>query len=102
MKLENVLGECQKIIARHPTGPCFDIDDICLDDYHHSIQCLIGMEEWDQPCIRVDAEKAEQHRNRLLFLSLLKNCARDPARANGLHTLDGLAQESCIYDTKYL
>ncbi|WAO96032.1 Hypothetical protein NCS54_01368900 [Fusarium falciforme] len=102
VKPDNVLVDCERIIARHPTGPYFDINDVCLDDHHHSYQCLIGMEEWSQPCIRVDAEKAEQRRNRLLFLSLLKDCARDPAGANGLHTLEGLAQESCIYDTKYL
>jgi hypothetical protein len=102
VKPDNVLEECEKIIARHPTGPCFDIDDICLDDHHHSDQYRIGMEDWSQPCIRVDAEKAEQRRNRLLFLSLLKDCARDPAKASGLHTLESLAQESCIYDTRYL
>jgi hypothetical protein len=102
VKPDNVLVDCEKIIARHPTGLYVDINDVCLDDHHHSDQCLIGMEEWSQPCIRVDAEKAEQRRNRLLFLSLLKDCARDPAGANGLHTLEGLAQESCIYDTKYL
>jgi hypothetical protein len=96
----NVSEECEKIIARYPTGPYLDINDACLDDYHHSGQCIVGMEEWSQPCIRVDAEKAEQRRNRLLFLSHLKDCARDPARANGLRTLEGLAQESCIYDTK--
>ncbi|VUC27246.1 unnamed protein product [Clonostachys rosea] len=98
---DKISEECDKIIARHPTGPYFDIDDACLDDYHHSKDCLIGMEAWSQPCIRVDAEEAEQRRNRLLFLGLLNDCARNPAGANGLHTLEGLAQESCIYDIKY-
>lgn len=98
---DEVTEECEKIIAKHPTGPHFNINDVCLDDYHHSDECLIGM-EWSQPCIMVEAEKAEQRRNRLLFLSLLKDCARDPAGASGLHTLEGLAQDSCIYDTKYL
>lgn len=102
VKLEDVSEECEKIIAKHPTGPYFDINDTCFDEDCHSDQCRIGMEEWSQPCIRVDAEKAEQRRNRLLFLPLLKDCAQHPARANGLHTLEGLAQDSCIYDTKYL
>ncbi|KAJ3544952.1 hypothetical protein NM208_g2759 [Fusarium decemcellulare] len=84
VKPDNVLVDCERIIARHPTGPYFDIDNVCLDEYHHSNECLIGMEHWSQPCIRVDAEKAEQRRNRLLFLSLLKDCARDPMGANGL------------------
>jgi len=102
VKLNNVSEECEKIIARHPTGLYFDINGACFDDYHHSNQCLIGMEEWSQSCIRINAEKAGQRRNRLLFLSFLKDCARDPARAGRLHTLEGLAQESCIYDLRYL
>ncbi|EWY79565.1 hypothetical protein FOYG_17311 [Fusarium oxysporum NRRL 32931] len=98
--LKNVSEECERIIARHPTDPYFDLNDICLNDSQHSEQCLIGMQEWSQPCIKVEAEEAEQRRKRLLFLPHLKECARDPARANGLYTLEGLAQESCIYDIK--
>jgi hypothetical protein len=102
VKLDSVVEECEKIIERHPTGPYIDInDDVCLHDYHHSNECLIAMEHYSEPCIRVEAEKAEQRRKRLLFLSLLKDCAREPAKANGLHTLEGLAQETCIYDTRY-
>lgn len=102
VKLESVLEECEKTIARHPVGPYVDVDEVCLDEYHHSEECLNRMEVWSQPCIMEDAEKAGQRRNRLLFLSLLKDCARDPARASGLYTLDGLAQESCIYNVRYL
>ncbi|CAH0051998.1 unnamed protein product [Clonostachys solani] len=101
VQLDKVLEECEEIIARYPADPYFDMDDVCLDDDTHSKKCLIGMHEWSQPCIRVDAEKAARRRNRLLFLSLLKVSARDSASANGLHTLEGLAQESCIYDIKY-
>ncbi|CRK14550.1 hypothetical protein BN1723_010382 [Verticillium longisporum] len=90
----NVSAECERIIAKHPTDPYFDIDDVCLDDDHHSDQCLVGMDEWSQPCIRAAAEEAEQRRTRLLFPSLLRDCARDPKRANGLHTLEGVQIES--------
>ncbi|KAK0718633.1 hypothetical protein B0T26DRAFT_741504 [Lasiosphaeria miniovina] len=86
VKPDHVLKECEKIIARNPTGDTSD--------------CFIGIEEWSQPCILVEVEKAEQRRKQLLFLSHLKDCARDPARANGLHTLEGLAQDTCIYETK--
>lgn len=102
VKSGNIREEREKNRARYPTNPYFYINDVCLDNYHHSDQCLIDTEEWSQLCIRVDAEKAEQRRNGLLFLSLPKDYARDPARANGLYTLEGLAQESCIYNTKYL
>ncbi|CAG9951096.1 unnamed protein product [Clonostachys rosea f. rosea IK726] len=100
VKLDKILEECKKLIAKYPTGEYVDIDDVCLDDDFHSEKCRMGMWAWSQPCIRVDAEKANHRRNRLLFLCLLKDCARDPARANGLRTLEGLAQESCIYDIK--
>ncbi|KAH6705791.1 hypothetical protein EV126DRAFT_412840 [Verticillium dahliae] len=96
----NVAAECERIIAKHPTGPYLDIDEVCLDDDDHSNQCLVGMDEWSQPCIRAAAEEAGQRRTRLLFPSLLRDCARDPKRANGLHTLEGWTQQSCIYDTK--
>ncbi|KAJ4243332.1 hypothetical protein NW762_014818 [Fusarium torreyae] len=100
LNLKDISEECEKAIARHPTGPYFDINDACLGGAEHSDQCIIGMQEWSQPCIRIEAEEAEQRRKRLLFLSHLKDCARDPTKANGLHSLKGLAQESCIYDIK--
>ncbi|KAI0880727.1 uncharacterized protein GGS22DRAFT_182051 [Annulohypoxylon maeteangense] len=97
---DKVSEECEVIIKRHPSGPYIDINDACLDDYCHNDECRINMEVWSQPCIRIDAEKAEERRNRLQFLPLLKECGRASARANGLQTMEGLAQESCIYDTK--
>lgn len=99
VQTEKVLEECEKIIARHPTGPYFEIDKGCDGDYH-SEKCRIGL-SWDQPCIRVDAEEAKHRRKGLILLSCLKDCARDPARADGLCTLKGLVQESSIYDMKY-
>jgi len=102
VKLDKILEECEEIIARYPTGPYFDIDDACLGDDYHSSKCRNGMVDWSQPCLRDEAEKAKLRRDRLRFLPRLKECARDPSRANGQHTLEGLAQESCIYDVMYL
>lgn len=59
------------------------------------------MEEWGEPCIRLAAKEAEQRLKLLDDIQHLKKCARDPASANGLRTLEGVAQESCIYDVKY-
>jgi hypothetical protein len=103
--LENVLEECEKAIARHPIGKTdrsFDFNDACSDKYGHSEICQLRMEEWHQPCSKDEAEKAEQRRKRLLFLPLLKECARNLVRANGLYIFEGLAQESYIYDIKYV
>ncbi|KAF5670072.1 hypothetical protein FHETE_4755 [Fusarium heterosporum] len=102
LNLKDIYDECEKIIARYPTGPYLDIDATCLGGSEHSDQCIIGMQEWSQNCIGIEAEKAKQRLKRLLFLPHLKDCARDPTKANGLHSLRGLAQESCIYDIKYV
>lgn len=97
---EPVLAECESIIARHPADPSLDIDESCYGDCH-SHQCHLGMEYCSQPCIKIEAERAKRRRNRIKAISL-KNCARDPAEANGQYTLEGLVQESCIYYMKYL
>ncbi|KPA40519.1 hypothetical protein FLAG1_06600 [Fusarium langsethiae] len=100
LNLEDISENCMKAIARHPTSPGFDGNDACQGGSHHSDQCIAGMEDDFQPCIRIKAEEAEQRRKKFLFVSHLKECARDPQKANGLHSLEGRAQESCIYDIK--
>ncbi|PTD07681.1 hypothetical protein FCULG_00007204 [Fusarium culmorum] len=98
--LEDISEKCNQAIARHPTDSYFDLDQICLDDREHSDECLIGMWEWSQPCIKVEAEKAEQRLKQPLFLSRLKDCTRDPMKVNGLDSLKGMAQDTCIYEIK--
>ncbi|EXM04442.1 hypothetical protein FOIG_04658 [Fusarium odoratissimum NRRL 54006] len=66
-----------------------------------SDECDVRMSEWGEPCIRLAAKEAEQRLKLLDDIQHLKKCARDPASANGLRTLEGMAQESCIYDVKY-
>jgi hypothetical protein len=51
------------------------------------------------PCINDQVKAARQRRKKLDVLHLLTDCARNPLNANGLRTLEGMAQESCIYDT---
>lgn len=55
-----------------------------------------------QECIRDAAFKADKWKKGLKKLHLLKKCARNPHEAHGLKTLDGMAQDSCIYNTKYV
>lgn len=99
---KNVSEECEKIIARYPTNPSFHYNVTCPGDNEHSEECQIMMEEWGQPCIKDQVEKAERRLKRLRFRPQLKECARNPASANGLYTLEDLAQEGCIYDVKYV
>jgi hypothetical protein len=48
------------------------------------------------------ANEARQRKRKLDMLHLLKDCIRDPLTANGLRTLDGMAQDSCIYELEYV
>lgn len=92
VNLEEILEECKKAIARYPTEPSFESDHRCEGKDQHSVECLVGMEDLLQPCIKVEAEKAEQRLKQLLFLSRLKDCARNPTKANALDTLKGIAR----------
>jgi hypothetical protein len=52
----------------------------------------------DLPFILDMAVAARLRKRRLDMLFLLKDCARKPRKANGLGPLEGMAQESCIYE----
>ena len=56
------------------------------------------MNELALPCIRKQAQRARKRVLKLDTLYLLRDCARNPSSANGLGTLEGMAQENCIYD----
>lgn len=94
------MERCQDKIERYPKGPYVDIDDTCLDDRSHSKQCYLGMEVFDHPCIRVEAEEAEYRLMRIPLRYLLKDCALRPQMADGLDTLQGFCNGSLIYDIK--
>lgn len=101
VNLERVAEECDRAISSQLAAAASeDFDNMCSDEKYHTNQCRIGMEEFGLLCIKVEAERAELRRNRLHFLSQLKDCAQEPTKANGLKTLEGWAQESCIYNTK--
>ncbi|KAG8673778.1 hypothetical protein FPOAC1_007097 [Fusarium poae] len=101
VNINEVREECNKAIARHPTGPFYESGGACVKGYEHSDECILGMEEWAQPCIRDEAEKAQKRLDKLDFLLHLKDCyARNPGKADGCHILKGMAQESCIYNVK--
>lgn len=56
------------------------------------------MEYFGDPCLRDSADKAKLRLQSILFLSYLRDSARDPYMANGLRTLEGMAQDTCIYE----
>ncbi len=58
------------------------------------------MDMWEVPCIKDQIKAARQRKRKLDVLYLLRDCARNPLKANGLRTLEGMAQESCIFNTE--
>lgn len=101
INLSNIRKECNEDIARQPPDRvAFYCDIHICDGDDHSQECH-GRMECGEPCILVAAEAAKGRLKRLEFLPLLTGCARNPAKANGLHTLEGMAVASCIYDIKY-
>ncbi|KAJ6006656.1 hypothetical protein N7451_004600 [Penicillium sp. IBT 35674x] len=93
---EKLRKEADNIIASAPTETDVEYGNDCMGDWH-STKCPAYLEPCS-PCILDMAEEARQRKRRLGMLFLLKHCAREPQTANGLGTLEGMAQEACIYD----
>jgi hypothetical protein len=69
--------------------------------FSHNTKCPASF-DLNYPCILDMAEEARLRKRRLDMLFLLMDCARDPRKANGLKTLEGMAQERCIYELEYV
>jgi hypothetical protein len=54
----------------------------------------------DSPCINDQIKEAREQKGKLDVLYLFRDCARNPWNANGLQTLEGMGQDSCVLDTK--
>ncbi|KAK5652267.1 hypothetical protein OQA88_10615 [Cercophora sp. LCS_1] len=96
--LEKTKEECHEAIKNCPVPGDWNGWDECggAGEYHTD-ECQMVMDHAQSECLAVAAEKARERLKRMRLLYLLKQCARDPDSANGLKTLLGMAQESCIY-----
>lgn len=105
--IERVEKEADRIIEKNEA--CNGRINIQLDldfcsEYLHHPECLKYSEDilGPQPCIEDQANQANERKRRLKRLYLLKECARSPPKADELGTLEGMAQDSCIYNSKYV
>jgi hypothetical protein len=98
--IDKVREEQDRIIALEPDRVDSELGEVCLDGYGHSTKCQNMMGFLSEQCIQVQIEAARQRRKKLTMVHLLRDCARDPYNANGLNTLEGMAQESCILDVE--
>jgi hypothetical protein len=94
---EIVREEADRTIASVPNEFDREYDDNGCMGFSHSTKCRASFDD-ESSCILDMAEAAHLRKRKLDMLFLLKNCVRDPRKANGLRTLEGMAQESCIYD----
>jgi hypothetical protein len=96
--IDKIRENAEKSIAQEPKSSYHEYS--CGIGWHTS-DCAADRDMLGGSCAVEDAEEARQQKKKLNKLYLLKDCTRDPQKANWLRTLDGLAQESCIYDTEY-
>ncbi|CEI63314.1 unnamed protein product [Fusarium venenatum] len=101
VNVDKMLEECKERIAWHPTFPFLDPGNGCVK-CNEDGERDIDTEELCPECFRVEVENEQKRLKRLLFLSHFTECARNPKKADGLNTLKGMAQKSCIYDLRYV
>lgn len=100
--VEEVQERADRIIASAGNETEFEYDRGWLcDGYFHGEKCEKSVDS-SQPCIVDSVKAARQQKRKLGMLHLLKDCAQNPLAANGLRTLDGMAQGSCIYELAYV
>ncbi len=95
---DKVRKVCEEMIKACPYED--DVYD-CGGGGWHSNLCGSRMNRGTR-CLRVEVEETEKRLKNLGAPSLLKDCARDLAKANGLHTLEGWVQDSGIYLLEYV
>ncbi|KAH7130098.1 hypothetical protein B0J11DRAFT_243963 [Dendryphion nanum] len=93
INVDEVRQKADDTIAQEPSH---DFGENCDDYGYHSNACDIGMDVLSLPCIKDQINAARQQKKRLGCLHQLKDCVRDPWSANGLRTLEGIAQESFV------
>lgn len=98
--IEKVREEADRVIALQPDEFDIDYGNECGPPFH-STKCQANVDPF-LPCIMELVEAATQRKRKLDMLDELKKCARDPCIANGRGTLDGMAQESCVYNLQYV
>lgn len=102
VNIEQIQEEVDCTIAIEPDQFDAQLSELCSDENWHSTKCQNIMEFSGEPCIMVQIEAARRRKRTLAMLHLLRDCGRDPWKANGLLTLEGMAQESCIFDVETL
>lgn len=101
LDIDKVREEAERTIALHPSVVEIEMGDACSPDGSwHGKTYWDEMEILSMPCILVRIKAARQRKRKHAMLHQLRDCARDPYKANGLHTLEGMAQGTCNLDIK--
>lgn len=100
LNLEAIREEAEAKIIPAPTLQDALDDNACGRDGWHSEHCATRMAELGESCLLIQAELAQKRLRNLSIVNVLKDCARTPSIANQLRTLEGMAQEACIYNSK--
>lgn len=100
LDLEHIKSCADSIIDQEPDEVEVEFGDPCNEILGCSQQCLTLQNALGRKCIRDQIKDAKKHKKKLASLHLLREFALNPWAANGMETLMGMAQDSCIYDTQ--
>lgn len=98
--IESLRRQLDEVIASGPDEYDLQYGNECCGN-SHSTKCPTYNEPF-LTCIMEQIDAAQQRKKKLDMLHLLTDRARRPWAANGLRTLEGMVQESCVYELEYV
>ncbi len=102
LDLDGIRDSADDVIAQEPDELEIELGDLCHEDLGCSQRCQTLQNALGRKCIKVQIDDAKERKQKLASLHLLREYARNPGSANGMQTLTGMAQDSCIYETQYV
>ena len=97
--LEAVSKDCKKALSCGPMPN--SVPNLQCYLQQHTQKCEFNWAVHSRQCVFKELVNAEERLDRISTLSLLTKCGQNPAKANGAKTLEGMAQEGCIYKIRY-
>lgn len=100
LDLDSIRDSADCIIAQKPDEHEIAFGDPCNEELGCSQQCQTLQDALGRKCIMLQIKDATERKQDLASLHLLREYVRNPWNANGMQTLAGRAQDTCIYETQ--
>lgn len=100
LNLDGIKDSADRTIAQEPDEHEIEFGNPCHEDLGCSQECQTLQNALGRKCIRIQVEDAKKRKQKLASIHLSREFIRNPWSANGMQTLTGMAQDSCIYETQ--